>query len=120
MHKGFQTLKAIQQLDLNRFLLLFAVVLYVFSTEIANYNTTINEAWIRWKYILMFDLILVVFSLRNEVKKLVSNFGFKIIISILINYFIDEYFNLEGWSWNDFLTILFIIIESIFTKNERR
>lgn len=119
---GFQTLKERLQssLNINRVLLILAVLLYVFSTDIANYNTTVNEAWTLWKNILHFDFILVIFALRKEVAKLITKAGFKIILYILINYFIDEFLNNQSWSWNDFLTIFCIIAELIYSKYEKR
>lgn len=116
--RDYLILKERQQLGLNRVLLVIALLLYVFSTEIANYGTTVNEAWVLWKNILMFDLTLVVFSLRNEVKKLITNFNYKAVFYLLLNYFIDQYFGLQGWSWNDFITVMIIIIEYKFKKNE--
>ena len=44
---------------------------------------------------------------------------------LLINYFIDKYFGLDSWSWNDYLTVVLIGIEAVVStikriKNERR
>lgn len=102
-----------QRLGLNRILLLFAIVSFFFSSYIANYDTTVNEAWIRWKYIIYFDFILMFFSLRIEAKKLLTNTGYKIVMYLLINFFIDEYLGYKTWSWNDYLTVIGIGIEAI-------
>ena len=114
--RDFLILRENQRFVLNRLLLLIAVVLYIFSTEIANYGTTVNEAWFRWKNILMFDLTLIVFALRSEIKKLVTKVGFEIIIFILINYFIDQFFGLKGWSWNDYITIGLVVVDFLKYK----
>lgn len=118
----FLTLKENQQFVLNKIILVFAILLYVFSTEIANYQTTVDEAWFRWKNILMFDFTLVIYSLRNEVKNVVSKFGYKIIYIVLLNYFFDQYLGFKGWSWNDYLTVILIGIEAIIAtlKNRRK
>ena len=109
--QDFLTLKERQRLGLNRGLLILSAIIYVTSSLVANHDTTVNEAWARWKYILMFDFILVFIVLRKEVIKLVSIYGYKIILYTLINYYIDNYFGLKGWSLNDFLTIVLIIFE---------
>lgn len=111
-----QTLKEHQQLDLNRILLVFAIVSFFFSSYIANYGTTVNEAWIRWKFIIYLDFTIAYYSLRSEVKKLITYFGYKIVIYLLINYFIDEYFGLKDWSLNDFITIAIIVLEFAYNK----
>jgi hypothetical protein len=95
-------------------LLVVAVFIYIISTDIANYHSTVKEAWWRWKNILMADFLLVVFALRIEVKRLIGNSGFKIIFYGLLNYFFDQYYGLKGWSWNDYLTIIMISLEAIF------
>lgn len=61
----------------------------------------------------MFDFILVFVALRKEVIKLVSIYGFEIILAILINYYIDDYYGLKGWSLNDKLTVIFVSIKGI-------
>jgi hypothetical protein len=114
--KDFLIQKERRQLGLkfiNRLLLVFAVIFYIYSDDIANYHSTVNEAWWRWKNILMVDFTLIVFALRSEIKSLVNEIGFKIIFYSLLNYFIDEYYGFKGWSWNDFLTISLILAESM-------
>lgn len=114
-----------QLLGLNRILLLFAIVSFFFSSYIANYDTTVNEAWIRWKHIIYFDFILIFFLLRIEAKKLLTNTGYKIVMYLLINFFIDEYMGYNTWSWNDKITLIVIAVETVIAtlknrKNERR
>ncbi len=65
-----------------------------------------------------FNFTLIFFSLQMEVKKLITITGYRIILYLLINYFIDKYLGLIGWSWNDFITIALVIIESI--RNEKQ
>jgi amino acid permease len=65
------------------------------------------------------------FSLRSEAIRLITKTGYKIILYLLINYFIDKYFGLDSWSWNDYLTVVLIGIEAVVStikriKNERR
>jgi hypothetical protein len=102
--------------------LVFAVLLYVFSSKIANYHTTVDEAWFRWKLIIMFDIIVIIYSLREEVKKLITCFGYKVIIYGLINYYIDVYNGETGWSYNDYFTIILLATEALYAalKNEKK
>lgn len=108
-----QTQKERQQFVLNKALLSLACLLFFFASYIANYHATINEAWANWKYIIYFSFILMFFSLRNEVLRLLTPLGYRVVIYLLINYFIDEYLGLKSWSWNDFVTITILIIEFI-------
>jgi hypothetical protein len=91
-------------------------VLILFSSEIANYNTTVDEAWFIWKNLNYFNYLIIFWALRKEVIKKIGQTGYKIVISLLVNYFIDQYFELKGWSWNDFLTVAFILIELVIQK----
>lgn len=86
------------------------------SSYIANYNSTVDEAWERWKYIIYFDFTLIFFSLRKEAKNLITNTGYRIVLYLLINYFIDRYFGLKDWSWNDFTTVAIIVLEFGYNK----
>ena len=72
-----------------------------------------------------FNFTLMFFSLRSEAIKLITKTGYKIILYLLINFYIDKYFGLDSWSWNDFITLILIGIEAVFAtikriKNERR
>ena len=117
--KDCQTQKVRLRLALNRVLLVFSVLLYLNSQKIANYNTTIDEAWFIWKIILMLVLTMLVFSLKSEVVKLVTALGYKIIIYTLINYFIDVYLNEKDWSLNDYLTVSIVVIEGLIFKYKK-
>lgn len=111
--KDRQNQKGILQFVLNRSLLLFSCLLFFGASYIANYHATVDEAWKRWEYIIYFDFILMFFSLRIEAKKLLTNSGYKIVMYLLINFFIDEYLGYKTWSWNDYLTVIGIGIEAI-------
>ena len=63
-----------------------------------------------------FNFTLMFFALRNETKKLITNTGYQIVLYLLINCFFDMYLKLKGWSWNDFLTVVFILLELIYKK----
>ena len=112
----FQTQKENLQNDLDKIGLVISVVLMLFSSEIANYNTTVDEAWFIWKNLNYFNYVIIFWALRKEVIKKIGKTGYKIVISLLVNYFIDQYFELKGWSWNDFLTVAFILIELVIQK----
>ena len=112
----FQTQKENLQNDLDKIGLVISVVLMLFSSEIANYNTTVDEAWFIWKNLNYFNYVIIFWALRKEVIKKIGQTAYKIVISLLVNYFIDQYFELKGWSWNDFLTVAFILIELVIQK----
>ena len=114
--QNHQLLKDSLQLGLNRFLILLACLLFFGSSYISNYKTTVNEAWVRWEILMYFNFTLMFFALRNETKKLITNTGYQIVLYLLINCFFDMYLKLKGWSWNDFLTVVFILLELIYKK----
>ncbi len=120
--KNHQHPKATLLFVLNRSLLLFSCLLFFGASYIANYQATVNEAWKRWEYIIYTSFILMFFSLRIEAKKLLTNTGYKIVLYLLMNFFVDEYLGYDSWSWNDFVTVGFIVVELILNKfkNERR
>ena len=69
-----------------------------------------------WKLginIYRFDFLLLLITLRNEVKKYIGSYGYRIIIYLLINHFADRYFGIKHWSWNDTLTVVAIVIEYV-------
>jgi hypothetical protein len=37
----------------------------------------------------------------------------EIAVALLINHFVDRYFGINGWSWNDSITIIFIIYKAV-------
>jgi len=112
----YQTQRESQQLDLNKIALFLSVFLLLFSSQIANYNTTVDESWFIWKNIMYFNFTLMFFTLRKEVVKIIGMIGYKIIIYTLLNYFIDQYCGYTDWTWNDFITVGFILLELIFKK----
>lgn len=117
--QDLQDRKERPQFDLNSFMLLTGSLLFFASSYIANYKTTVNEAWERWEFLMYFNFTLMFFSLRNEAKKLITNTGYRIVLYLLINYFIDSYFGLKDWSWNDFITVIIVIIELIYNKHKK-
>lgn len=114
-----QTQKEDLQLGLSRLLLIVCYLLFFSSSYVANYNSTIDEAWQRWNFLMYFNFTLMFFSLRKEAKNLITNTGYRIVLYLLINYFIDRYFGLKDWSWNDFTTVAFILLELIYKKYKK-
>ena len=111
-----QLLKENLQFALHRSLLVLAFLLFFGSSYISNYKTTVNEAWARWELLMYFNFTLMFFALQNEAKKLITNVGYTIVLYLLINYFFDRYLGLDGWSWNDFFSIVLIIFEILIHK----
>lgn len=89
-----------------------------FASQIACYNTTPDIAWLRFGHILIFDFLLIFVALRNEVIRLIGLHWFKLIAYILINHFIDSALGFEGYTWNDFITIMLVLLEFILYENE--
>ena len=116
LQQDHQTQKGGLQLGLSRLLLIVCCLLFFSSSYIANYNTTVDDAWKRWNFLMYFNFTLMFISLRKEAKKLITNTGYKIVLYLLINYFIDKYFGLKEWSFNDLLTVAFILLELIIKK----
>jgi len=114
----FHTQKVSLLNTLNKVMIIAACGSLFFASQIACYNTTPDIAWIRFTNILVFDFLLIFVALRNEVIRLIGLHWFKLIAYILINHFIDRYFGLNGYSWNDFITIMLVILEFILYKNE--
>ena len=117
--KEYQILKENQLYVLSKIGLVISVLLLLFSSEIANYNTTVDEAWFIWKNLIHFNYVIIFWSLRKEVIKKLGNISYKIIIYLLLNYFIDQYFDYADWTWNDYLTIIFIIIETLIVTYKK-
>jgi hypothetical protein len=103
---------------LSQISLLISIVLLLFSSQIVNYNTTVDEAWFIWKNLNYFNYVIIFWALRKEVIEKIGETGYKIVVSLLVNYFIDQYFELKGWSWNDLITVGVIVVELIF-KNKK-
>jgi hypothetical protein len=103
---------------LNKSIFILSVILALFSGDIANilYESYQIEPWLFTINLLRFDFLLMIFSLRLEVKKYIGSMWYKIIVYILINNFIDRYFGITGWSWNDYITIVAVIIEYLIHK----
>ena len=116
----FLTLTEPQQKDLNRILLIISIILFFSGSYIANYlGKNADEAWSNFALILRFIFLIIIISLRQEVKKLIGKIGYRIIVYIILNNFIDRYFGIEEWSLNDTLTIIALGLEYL-TYNLRK
>ena len=72
-----------------------------------------------WKFSLnltRFCYLLIVFALRVEAVKLIGPLFYRIVVYILINNFIDRYFGIIGWSWNDYITIFVVVLDFVLQK----
>lgn len=103
---------------LNKLLLSISVLLILFSAYITNYmydEFNINN-WVSALNIYRFSFLLIFFVARKTIIENIGNILYRLIIYILINHFIDRYFELNTWSFNDGLTLIAIIIEYIAYK----
>lgn len=117
--------KVSQPFALNKFFFCFCILSIFATPYIANYEATVNQAWNRFNYLVYFHYYLLVFSLRKEIIFLVGLFLYKVIFYLILNCLIDRYIGIEGWSWNDKITVILIGIEAIIAtlknkKNARR
>lgn len=72
--------------------------------------------WVSALNIYRFSFLLIFFVARKTIIENIGNILYRLIIYILINHFIDRYFELNTWSFNDGLTLIAIIIEYIAYK----
>ena len=115
----FLTLTEHQLKDLNRLILILSVILFFSGSYIANYiSKDANSAWDNFSLILRFNYWLLIIALRSEFKNLIGELLFNIVKWIIINNFIDRYFGLETWSWNDIFTVYAILLEYYIYKNK--
>lgn len=120
--QGFQILTEHQQKVLDRFILGLGVLIYLNSSKIGNLQKDVDDKWLVYQYLLMFSFILILLSLKKEVIRLFSIYGYRIMMYGLINFYIDTYCGIQGWSWNDYLTAIMIGIEALIAtiKNKRK
>ena len=104
--------------EFHRAIFILCIILAFFSGDIANflYEKYQIEPWLFTINLLRFDFLLMIFLLRVEVKKLIGPLLYRIVVYILINNFIDRYFGIIGWSWNDYITILVVVLDFVLQK----
>lgn len=100
---------------------MFVFATFWFAAEIANYKSDdANEAWMIFGSIQRVDFLLVIFALRIEVKRLISTIGYRVILYLLINHFIDRYLGYNTWSINDIFTIAGVLLEFFIYLYKKR
>lgn len=103
---------------LNKLLFIVSLVLALFSGDISNilYENYQVEPWLFTINLLRFDFLLIIVALRTQVKDLIGSIFYRIVVYILINNFIDRIFGILGWSWNDYITIVAVLLEYLIHK----
>jgi uncharacterized membrane protein YfcA len=102
---------------LKKVLVLLSILGVLFGSYVAKYFTKdFDTAWTYYASVLIFSFMLLFISLRQEVKSVISKTLYRIVLYTLINNFIDRYFGVTTWSWNDYLTVTMILIEYLFYK----
>jgi hypothetical protein len=115
--KQFLTLKEEQLKNLNKLLLLLSVCGVFFGNYVANYfGKDSDTCWVYYASILICSFLLLLIALKKEINNLIGGTWYKIIVYILINNFIDRYFGITGWSWNDYITIVAVVLEYLIYK----
>ena len=113
----YLTQKGGQLKGLTKILISLSIFGVLFGSYVANYFTKDNDtAWTYYASVLIFSFMLLFVSLRQEIKSVISNTFYRIVLYTLINNFIDRYFGVTDWSWNDYITISMIIIEFLIHK----
>lgn len=77
------------------------------------------EPWILGMDLYRFAFLLLLVATRKEVKFFIGDTVFAIVKWLLINNCIDRYFGYTGWTWNDFLVIVFALLELIYKKYKK-
>ena len=122
---NLQQLKILKEILLsdhfNRLLLIFSILLILFASYLSDYISDLNQinTWIIGINLYRFTFLILIFSLRVSIIKLISINGYRVICYLLINHFIDKYFNYTTWSENDTITITMIIVEAIILYLKR-
>jgi hypothetical protein len=113
----YLTQKGGQLKGLTKILISLSILGVLFGSYVANYFTKdFDTAWTYYASVLIFSFMLLFISLRQEIKSVISNTFYRIVLYTLINNFIDRYFGVTDWSWNDYITISMIIIEFLIHK----
>ena len=117
MHqKQLKTLQDTLQNHLDNILPYISVLLILFSGYIVELCNNIDQKWELMLGLYRLSFLLIVITLKNNI----NIYLHKIIISLLLNDFIDRYYNIDYWSWNDTITILYIISILLFHKFLRK
>ena len=100
-----KTLKEHRKADLNRLLRIASVLIILFSGYLTGFIIDDTEAWRMTLNLYRLSFLLLILTIDSKLKE--------IAVALLINHFIDRYFGINGWSWNDSITIIFIIFKAI-------
>ena len=74
------------------------------------------EPWLFTINLFRFNFLMLIYTLRIEVKKLIGSMLYRVVVYVLINNFIDRFFGIEGWSWNDYITIMVVVLDFVLQK----
>ena len=116
----FQTLKASLKKTLDSILIITSFILILLCGSLSNYLFTEVEQ--RWEFTLnlyRLSLLLIIFACRESIIEKIDLFLYKILLYILLNHFVDRYFELNTWSFNDGLTLVAILFEYIIYKTKK-
>lgn len=101
------------KLNFNKILLSVGVILILFASYVADYLAvkTGKNSWVIGINIYRLDFLLILVALRDGIKKLISIVGYRVIVYLLINHFIDKYLGYDDWSYNDAITLATIELD---------
>ena len=97
-----------------KYVLILSLFLCFFGGNIGNviYDIYKIEPWCFTLNLYRFNFLLIIITLRDQVKKLITIEGYKIVTLILLNNFIDRILGIVDWSINDFLTIGLVLMQT--------
>jgi hypothetical protein len=111
-----KTLAENLQKALDKPFLILAICLILFSGYFVELIESVNEKWQIMLNLYRVSFLLIIYVCRDKLKKIMGGFPFYIAIWLLLNNFYDRYMGVVGWSTNDTLTILTLLIEYFINK----
>jgi len=100
--------------DLNKALriisVIISVLLILFSGYLCDYVYPLDDdsAWKLMLNLYRLAFLVLIFTIKNGFLKDIG-------IGLLINHYIDSYYGLKGWSWNDTITVVFVGIKTLIS-----
>lgn len=102
-----KTLMESRKADLNKLLVACSVFVILFSGYIVDFFVVNDsDAWVVMLNLYRLAFLMLMFTTKNG---LVKEIG----VALLVNHFIDRWMKIDGWSWNDTITIGFILYKGL-------
>ena len=111
-------MRLLQKVGLDSVLIVISILLLIKTANISDYllDKYNIESWKFSLNLTRLCYLLMLYALRIEVKKLIGSMLYRVVVYVLINNFIDRFFGIEGWSWNDYITIMVVVLDFVLQK----